>query len=127
VRVRRLGGNRAGEIRLTRLLRNASVTPEAMVAEAAARTAQRCAGLHVLAIQDTTVVRSEGGGGLYLHATLAVDADSGAILGLTHTCLLSRTQGKKADRKSKPIAEKESQRWLEGLSARRKPVVRRRG
>ena len=114
VRVRRLGGDRAGEIRLTRLLRNAAVTPEAMVAEAASRTAERCAGLHVLAIQDTTVVRSEGGGGLYLHPTLAVDADSGAILGLTHAVFLSRTQGKKADRRSRPITEKESWRWIEG-------------
>lgn len=113
VRVRRLGGDRAGEIRLTRLLRNAAVTPGAMVAEAASRTAQRCAGLHVLAIQDTTVVRSEGGGGLYLHPTLAVDAASGAILGLTHAEFLSRTRGQKADRRKKPIAEKESRRWLD--------------
>jgi hypothetical protein len=112
VRVRRLGGDRAGEIRLTRLLRNAAVTPEAMVAEAASRTAERCAGLHVLAIQDTTVVRSEGGGGLYLHPAVAVDAASGAILGLTHAEFLSRTQGRKAERRSRPIAGKESQRWL---------------
>ncbi len=113
VRIRRLGGDRAGEIRLTRLLRNAAVTPQAMIAEAASRTGARCAGLHVLAIQDTTVVRSEGGGGLYLHPTLAVDAASGAILGLTHAEFLSRTQGRKADRRKTPIAEKESRRWLD--------------
>ena len=113
VRVRRLGGDRAGEIRLTRLLRNAAVTPELMVVEAALRTGARCAGLHVLAIQDTTVVRSEGGGGLYLHPTLAVDAASGAILGLTHAEFLSRTRGKKADRRKKPISEKQSRRWLD--------------
>jgi len=114
LRVRALGGDRAGEIRLTRLLRHAAVTEEAMVAEAALRTASRCEGLHVLAIQDTTVVRSGGGGGLYLHPTLAVDAASGAILGLTHAEFLSRTTGKKAGRKAKPIAEKESRRWLDG-------------
>lgn len=116
MRVRRLGGDRAGEIRLTRFLRNAAVTPEAMVAEAGAGTARRGAGLHVLAIQDTTVVRSEGGGGLYLHPTLAVDAASGAILGLTHAEFLSRTRGKKAERRSKPIAEKESRRWLDAAA-----------
>lgn len=116
MRVRRLGGDRAGEIRLTRFLRNAAVTPEAMVAEAASRTAGRCTDLHVLAIQDTTVVRSQGGGGLYLHPSLAVDAASGAILGLTHAIFLSRTQGKKAQRRSQPIAEKESQRWLDGAA-----------
>jgi len=44
VRVRRLGGNRAGEIRLTRFVRNAAVTVEEMAAAAGARTAGRCAG-----------------------------------------------------------------------------------
>jgi hypothetical protein len=113
LRVRRLGGDRAGEIRLTRFLRNEAVTPEAMVAQAALHTAPRCAGRDVLVLQDTTVVRSEGGGGLYLHPALAVDAVGGAILGLTYACFLSRTWGKKADRRSRPFAEKESRRWLE--------------
>ena len=114
VRVRALGGSRAGEIRLTRFLRNAAVTPEAMVAEAAARTAVRmeeCRGRHVLAIQDTTVVRSEGGGGLYLHVAVAVDAESGALLGLTQAGFVSRTEGKRAGHKRVPFAEKESWRW----------------
>lgn len=114
LRVRRLGGDRAGEIRLTRFLRNEAVTPEAMVAEAAARTGERCAGRHVLAIQDTTVVRSQGGGGLYLHPVLAVDAEDGAILGLADAVFLSRTQGKKAARRQTPVKDKESQRWLDG-------------
>ena len=116
VRVRRLGGNRAGEIRLTRFLRNEAVTIEAMVAEAAARTTARCVGRRVLAIQDTTVIRSEGGGGLYLHPVLAVDADDGAILGLTYACFLKRTGGKKGARRSKAIKDKESQRWLDGAA-----------
>jgi hypothetical protein len=34
-----------------------------MVSEAARRTAERCIRREVLVIQDTTVVRSEGGGG----------------------------------------------------------------
>ena len=114
VRVRRLGGDRAGEIRLTRLLRNAAVTVEEMSAEAGRRTAERCAGRHVLAIQDTTVVRSEGGGGLYLHPVLVVDADEGAILGLAHAEFLNRDKGRKASRRSKPVADKQSQRWLDG-------------
>jgi hypothetical protein len=95
VRVRRLGASRAGEIRLTRFLRNPAVTVEEMAAEAAARTAGRCAGRPVLAIQDTTVVTSEGGGGLYLHAVLAVDEDDGAILGLMHACFLARDAGRR--------------------------------
>jgi len=114
LRVRRLGGDRAGEIRLTRFLRNEAVTPEAMVVEAARRTGARCGGRHVLAIQDTTVVRSAGGGGLYLHPVLAVDADDGTILGLTHASFLQRDEGKAADRRQKPVKDKESQRWLDG-------------
>src|SRR5215204_4539289 len=89
-----VGSRRAGEIRLTRFLRNPAVTVEEMAAEAAARTAGRCAGRPVLAIQDTTVVTSEGGG-LYLHAVLAVDEDDGAILGLMHACFLARDAGRR--------------------------------
>ena len=116
LRVRRLGGDRAGEIRLTRLLRNDAVTIEEMVAEAGRRTAQRCAGRRVLAIQDTTVVRSEGGGGLYAHPVLVVDAEEGAILGLAHAAFLSPDKGLKASRRSKPVKDKESQRWLDGAA-----------
>jgi len=117
LRVRRLGGSRAGEIRLTRFLRNGAVSPEAMVAEAARLTGPRCAGRHVLAIQDTTVVRSQGGGGLYLHPVLAVDAESGAILGLTGAAFLRRTGGRKADRRQRPAKDKQSRRWLDGAVA----------
>ena len=114
IRIRQLGGDRAGEIRLTRFLRNEAVTVEAMSAEAGRRTAERCAGRHVLAIQDTTVVRSQGGGGLYLHPVIVVDAEEGALLGLAHAEFLSRDKGIKASRKSKPVKDKQSQRWLDG-------------
>ena len=112
--MRRLGGSRAGEIRLTRLLRNEAFSCEEMLAEAAERTAERCMGRHVLAIQDTTVLRSEGGGGDYLHAVMALDAQDGAILGLIGGCFLERKGGRRAARRSVPIEEKESFRWLEG-------------
>ena len=85
-----------------------------MLQEAARRTAERCVGCHVLAVQDTTVVRSEGGGGDYLHAVLAVDAGDGTILGLIDGQLLSRSDGKREQRRSLPIEEKESFRWLQG-------------
>jgi len=114
IRVRRLGQNRAGEIRLTRFLRNPVVRVEEMVSEAAARVTSRCAGRHVLAIQDTTVVRSQGGGGLYLHPTLAVDGADGAILGVIHAEFLTRTEGVKATRRKRRVRDKESGRWLRG-------------
>ena len=131
VRVRRLGGDRAGEIRLTRFLRNPSVTVSEMARTAGQATAARCAGRHVLAIQDTTVVRSEGGGGLYLHAVVALDADDDAILGLIGGQFLNRSAGRKAVRRSVPIEHKESYRWVQGAdlaasvcaSARRVTVV----
>jgi hypothetical protein len=104
-------------MRLTRFLRNEAVTTAEMVAVASKRTAARCLGRRVLAIQDTTVIRSEGGGGLYLHPVLVVDADDNAILGLAHASFLNRDHGQKETRRGKSVGEKESQRWLDGARA----------
>jgi hypothetical protein len=117
ISVRRLGQDRAGEIRLTRFLHCEAVTTEEMVATAAARTAERCAGRDVLVIQDTTVARSDGGGGLYLHVAIAVDAADGALLGLVYATFLTREHGRRATRTRRPIEDKESQRWLDGAAA----------
>jgi hypothetical protein len=117
VSVRGLGGDRAGEIRLTRFLHNDAVSIEEMVATAAARTAERCEGRDVLVIQDTTVVRSDGGGGLYLHVAIAVDGADGMLLGLFHASFLNREHGKRATREARAIEDKQSQRWLDGAQA----------
>lgn len=117
ISVRRLGQDRAGEMRLTRFLHNQAVTIEEMVSGAAARAAERCAGRDVLVIQDTTVARSDGGGGLYLHVAIAVDATDGALLGLVYATFLTREHGRRAKRTSRPIEDKESQRWLDGAAA----------
>jgi hypothetical protein len=114
LRVRRLGGTRAGEIRLTRFLRNAAVTLEAMICEAGRRTAERCAGREAVVIQDTTVIRSSGGGGDYLHTVLALDGADGTILGLVDGQFLRRSSARRALRRSAPVEEKESFRWLQG-------------
>jgi hypothetical protein len=114
VRIRRLGGDRAGEIRVTRFLRNEAVTCQEIFSFAGEQTRARCLDRPVLAIQDTTVVRSDGGGGLYLHPTIALDGEDGAILGLVHAEFLSRESGRKADRRKKDVADKESWRWIEG-------------
>jgi len=115
ISVRRLGGCRAGEIRLTRFLRNPAVRVEEIVETAAERTGLRVAGRHVLAIQDTTTVRAEAAGRcIALHPVIAVDAVDGALLGLVDARFFPRAGSKGAMRKSKPFSEKESRRWLEG-------------
>ena len=117
VRVRRLGGSRAGEIRITRFLRNPAVTIAEMVATAAARTAARAAGRHVLAIQDTTTVRGEAEGrGIALHPVIAVDAVEGTLLGLIAAAFFVRAGGQRAQRHVRGFAEKESRRWLDGAA-----------
>ena len=84
-----------------------------MLAEAGRRTSERCQGRDILVIQDTTVVRSEGGGGDYLHAAIALDVADDAIVGAVEARYLSRQCGRKAERRSLPVEEKESFRWLE--------------
>jgi len=114
VAVRSLGGNRAGEIRLTRFLRNRKVSVEEMVGRASARTRTRVAGLHVLAIQDTTSLRDDGSKrSVAAHPTIAVDAEAGTLLGLVHGQILTREGGLKASRSMRAFDDKESRRWLE--------------
>lgn len=96
-----------------RFLRNPLVTTQEMLAEAGRRTSERCQGRDILVIQDTTVVRSAGGGGDYLHAAIALDVDDDAIVGAVEARYLSRQSGRKAERRSLPVEEKESFRWLE--------------
>lgn len=114
VRVRRLGGDRAGEIRFTRFLRNPAVSLDEIIATAFERTQGHCAGRDVLAVQDTTVTRSSGGGGSFLHAMIAVDAESGAVMGALDARFLERTEGGKATRRSRSFPDRQSVRWLEG-------------
>ena len=115
-RVRRLGGSRAGEMRITRFLHNRRVSVAEMVASAATRTAGRLAGRHVVAIQDTTSVREQPAAGrsVVLHPTIAVDGETGALLGLMHAGLLVRSGGQRQARKQRGIADKQSRRWLDG-------------
>lgn len=113
--MRRLGGTRAGEIRITRFLRNPAVSVAEIVATAAAGTAARVRGRHVLAIQDTTTVRAGAEGRcVALHPLIAVDALEGALLGLIGADFFVREGGKRAHRRARAFAQKESRRWLDG-------------
>jgi len=88
-----------------------------MMATAQERLAGVVKGRHVLAIQDTTVTRSGGGGGSYFHAMIAVDAESGALLGAVDARFLYRTQGRRASRRQRGFANRESARWLASAQA----------
>jgi hypothetical protein len=118
ISVRSLRGERAGEIRLTRFLRNPKVSAQEIFAEAGARTEGRVARRHILAIQDTTSLRDDGAKhSIQAHPTIAVDAESGALLGLVHGEILIRNGGLKARRKTRRFEDKESRRWLDGATA----------
>lgn len=113
-----------------RFLYNPSVTATEMVAHAAERTAARVAGRDVVVIQDTSELalggrraRANGYGpvgkggnlrGLLLHAVLAVDGDTGGVIGLVDAPVWNRRGGKAEPRRGRQTAEKESQRWIDG-------------
>ncbi len=82
ISVRRLGGNRADQVLISRFLRNDKVTVEEIVSLAARGAASRVAGKHILAIQDTTSMHDDGkGNSLVGDATIAVEAEHGTLPG----------------------------------------------
>jgi Transposase DDE domain len=116
VRVRALGIDRAGEIRLGRFLHNRRVTPEEMIATARARTLAQAAGRQVLVIQDTTVLRDSSNTtkrSLHLHPAIAVDAQNDGLIGLVDATFLRRSGGARARTGVRPLAQKQSRRWLD--------------
>jgi Transposase DDE domain len=115
-------------VRFTRFLRNDRVSVAEMASHAASRTAERVAGRDIIVVQDTSELFlggrrakangygpvGKGGGtrGLLLHAALALDAESDAVLGLADVQVWNRDKGKVTPRRSRATADKESQRWL---------------
>lgn len=129
--VRRLGGGcRAREMQFTRLLRNRAMRVEEMSRHAGEMTCRRVAGREVVVIQDTSELalggrraRASGYGvigkggatrGLLLHPVLAVEAGSGALLGLVSMEVWNRQPGARSARRKRATADKESQRWING-------------
>jgi hypothetical protein len=114
ISLRALGGDRAGEVRFDRFLKNPRVTPAEMVATARAHLLERVAGREVLVIQDTTSLRDDGNKcGLYLHPAIAVDAAGGALPGLLAAEFLVRDETPKAHCNKRALEEKESRRWVD--------------
>ena len=118
ISVRGVGGNRAGEVRIGRFLRNRKVTVDKIVEKAVCDTAARVDNQHILAIQDTTSLRDDGSGNsLVGHATIAVEAEQGTMLGLVDMHLIERSGGGKTPPKNRPLRDKQSHRWIESMQA----------
>ncbi len=135
--LRRLGGERAGEVQFGRFVANPKVTVEAVVAGWGEHTARAVAGRHVLAIQDTSEINfrtsperrrglgeiGKGSGcGLLLHPMLAVDASTGHCLGLVTGQLWTRAGRVTIPHQQRALADKESRRWL-STAQDAKPVL----
>lgn len=85
-----------------------------MAAEARSHLLDRVPGREVLVIQDSTSLRDDGDKkGLYLHPAIAVDAADGALLGLLSVDFLLHDDTPKAHCNTRPLADKESRRWVD--------------
>ena len=112
--LRALGGDRAGEVRLDRFLKNPRVTPAEMVATARAHLPDQVQGREVLVIQDTTSLRDDGNKcGLHLHPAIAVGAADGALSGLLSADLPVRDEIPKTHCNKRRLNDKESRRWVD--------------
>lgn len=126
-----VGGDRAGEMSAHRFLSSAHVTPVEILKAAGERTASACMGRRIVAAQDTTEINFSGRDrgrrglgpagdgkalGFFCHAMVAVDADDEALLGVLHANIWTRTSKDVTARRSRPIEDKESIRWLEATA-----------
>lgn len=129
--LKRLGGDRAGELRVGRFFASRKVTTEKIIAGWSEQTGAASAGRHVLAIDDTcevkfptTAQRRRGLGpvkkgrahGLLVHSMIAVDAASGACLGLVGGQIWTRDGVNPIPHSQRPLAERESMRWLDAAA-----------
>jgi hypothetical protein len=126
--VRRLGGDRSGELQMGRFLANPKVTVGGIIDGWSELTGPAATGRHVLAIQDTcevkfpaTAQRRRGLGpvksgntfGVLIHSMIAVDAANGACLGLVGGDVWTRPGVVTTPHRNRPLSQRESRRWLE--------------
>lgn len=128
--IRKLGGDRAGEMAIHRFLSAPSVTTGEMMQTLACRTVAACAGRQIVAVQDTTEINFAGreerrrglgpagdgiSAGFFIHPLIAVDGETEAVLGLLGAKLWTRTDEiPPASSGVRALEDKESIRWLEG-------------
>jgi hypothetical protein len=122
-----IGGNRAGEISAHRFLDSHHVMADEIIKTAGKRTTTGCRGRRIVAIQDTTEINFSGRDharrglgpaadgkslGFFCHSMIAVDIEQEAILGVVHAHIWTRPPKRTPARKSQPIENKESHRWI---------------
>lgn len=126
-----VGGGRAGEISAHRFLDSAHVTPEEIIHTAAKRTAAACKERRIVAVQDTTEINFSGRDrgrrglgpagdgkslGFFCHTMVALDIEDEALVGLVNAHIWTRPNKRAAQRRSQPIEDKESVRWIEATA-----------
>lgn len=114
-------------MRFWRFLANERVTVDKLIEGWSEQTRRVVAGRHVLAIQDTSEIKfptteenRRGLGkikkgkafGVLLHPLLAVDADSGTVLGLAGGSVWTRSDEAKTPHAQRRLTDKESARWI---------------
>ena len=129
---RRIGGTRAREMAVHRFLSSPYVSVEAILSTLGARTAAQCVGRDILVVQDTTEINFAGREGkrrgfgpagngealgFFIHPVIAVDVEEEAVIGPVHAAIWTRSWEQKEARKSRPLEEKESMRWVDGCQA----------
>jgi hypothetical protein len=138
VTLRAAADDRAEWVGFSRWLNNPKVTFAEISEHCGEQLSGRVAGLHVLAIQDTTELNyaaharrvrglgPSGNGvdpGLFVHPLLAIDAGSRALLGLAGLQIWTRQAPACADYRRQRIEEKESYRWLHGAATAKRVLA----
>ena len=126
--LRRLAqGHWPTQMQFWRFLANERVTVDKLIEGWSEQTRLAATGRHVLAIQDTSEIKfamteanRRGLGkvkkgkafGVLLHPLLAVDADSGTLLGLAGGSMWTRSGEAKTPHDQRRLTDKESARWI---------------
>jgi hypothetical protein len=136
ISIKSLGGNRATEVAFNRFLSNEHVEPNLISHELSKKTNESCLGKsHVLCLQDTVQLtyptqpfKKDNFGptgdantkGLFVHPGIIVDALNRDVIGSSGIITWCRDEQSLAQpKKSRPIEEKESIRWIDtALSAK---------
>ena len=127
--LKRLGGDRAGEMAAQRLLASPHASVEAILDTVSERTGIACVGREIVCAQDTSEINFKGklsapeglgpGGdgrtaAFFVHPLVAIDVASGSVLGLAGAALWTRVEARVDPALKRGPLEKESHRWLLG-------------